>query len=638
MCGISGFVGSFESGLLEKMTGAQAHRGPDGAGHWQAGNVGLGHRRLSIIDLSNAASQPMESVDGRYVTVFNGEIYNFKELADDLKSHGYTFNAHSDTAILAPLYDLHGSNMLHKLSGIFAFAIWDKKEEKLFAARDHMGIKPFYYCKTEQGLLFASELKSLLFAEGVDRSVDHDSLFSYLTYLWCPGEGTMLKGVKKLLPGHMIHVAGGKTEIRQWYEPPMPELVNGKPQYDKSKKPQDLLHLLDEVVDQQMVSDVPVGTFLSGGVDSSAIAASMAHRDQRPFDAFCITFEGDTMAKEGFSEDVEYARKVAERYDNIQLHEVVMDETCLNKLPEMVYFLDEPQADPAPLYVREISRIARERGVKVLMSGTGGDDVFSGYRRHQAACLLENIDFLPHSMRKGLGGLLSKFGSGAMKRRFMKLRYILESELEESLTRSYHYTENSSLISLLSDDLKKEYMERTADHLENTLSQTEGQHGLNRQLYMEWHGFLPDHNLNYTDKLGMAEGVEIRVPLLDPKMFEFAADLPIGMKMNGAHSKYIFKRSLEERLPKDVLYRAKAGFGAPLRQWITGSSYDMVQDILMSESFKGRGLFDVKAVEGLIQNTVDGTVDGAYTILSLMVIELWMQQFKDVNAPMQLVA
>lgn len=641
MCGIAGFVGDFSPSLLVKMTDSIAHRGMDSFGYkvMEEGRVQFGHRRLSIIDLSENGAQPMESHDGRFVTIFNGEIYNFHELADDLKSHGYHFNGHSDTAILAPLYAQYGQSMLLKLSGIFAFAIWDKKEKKLFCARDHAGTKPFYYSFTEQGFLFASELKALLFEKSVKKDLNADALFSYLTYLWCPGEGTMLQSVHKLLPGHFMEVTlDGKTHhIQPWYKEPLPEIdLRGKPIYDKHKTPEDLLHLLDEVVDAQMVSDVPVGTFLSGGVDSSAIAASMAHRDMRPFDAYCMTFLGKGMAEEGFSEDLAYATKVAKRYDNIQLHEVVVDENCLLDLPSMVYFLDEPQADPAPLYVRKISHLAKQMGTKVLMSGSGGDDVFSGYRRHQMAQVLSKGTLLPRSAQVFGAQFAAKLTSGALKRRLNKLAYILKAPLKESLIKSFHYTETETLISLLSADMKTLYLNRTADFLEKSLEKTEEQAPLNRLLHLEWHGFLPDHNLNYTDKLGMAEGVEIRVPLLDPKIFEFAKNLPLEQKVHRGTAKYIFKKSQESRLPHDVLYRSKAGFGAPIREWLTGNAYPLVEDVLLSDAFKNRGIFNPSAVEDLIADTLTGVKDGAYTLLSLIVIELWLRQFMDVPEPQEL--
>jgi asparagine synthase (glutamine-hydrolysing) len=285
MCGLAGFVGSFEPSLLKNMTDAIAHRGPDGEGHWIDGmqGVGLGHRRLSIIDLSEAASQPMSAVRNRYMVVFNGEIYNYKTLAADLKRRGYQFNEKSDTAILGPLYDSYGPGMLNKLNGIFSIAIWDRKDQTLFVARDHLGIKPLYYALCEKGLLFASEMKALLQHEALPRSMNPTAMFNSLTYLWSAGEDTMFGDVKKLLPGHYMLYSEEGLRVKTWYTPPMPELdKKGQPIYDKSLKPVHLLDLFDDVVRDQLVADVPVGAFLSGGVDSSAIVASIMAQDKRP--------------------------------------------------------------------------------------------------------------------------------------------------------------------------------------------------------------------------------------------------------------------------------------------------------------------------------------------------------------------
>ncbi|MBI1362738.1 MAG: asparagine synthase (glutamine-hydrolyzing) [Proteobacteria bacterium] len=644
MCGIAGYVGNFNARLLGQMHRVMAHRGPDGDGVWtdtKAG-VGLAHRRLSIIDLSEAAGQPMQSVDGRYVIVFNGEIYNFKELAEDLKAKGYQFNPNSDTAILTPLYDAYGTKMVEKLSGIFAFAIWDKQEKALFAARDHLGIKPFYYTVTPSGMLFASEMKSLLQSPEVKRDVDEEALFSYISYLWSPGEKTLFKSVHKLLPGHFMMVKGGHMTTTRWYQPPQAPLVKGKPQYNRDKTPQDLLNLLDEVVREQMVADVAVGAFLSGGLDSSTVVSSMAKTVQNPADiqTFCISFTGQDGESEGFGQDVIYAREVAKTF-GVSLNEVEMTSASLESLPETVFYLDEPQADPAPIYVKAICSAARAKGMTVMMSGTGGDDIFSGYRRHVVMNLKQKLDSrLPTFARKAAAGLLSSLpvSNSTLKRRLTRLSRLLATNANQALIAAYYYTEPAILQQVLSPELRQAYASRRADHLEETLDECQGQHLLNRQLYMELFGFLPDHNLNYTDKLSMAAGVEVRVPLLDPKLLDFAADLPPEMKLRGGEGKYILKKAMEARLPKHVIYRSKAGFGAPIRSWMVGEKEQFMRDVVLSDVALSRGLFDAQGIETLIADTKSGKVDGAYTLLSLMVIELWLRQFMDKKVPTMLAA
>lgn len=642
MCGIAGYFGDFDDHLLEQMSRVIAHRGPDGAGVWidRDARIGLAHRRLSIIDLSSAGVQPMHDHTGRYVVVFNGEIYNFKDLARDLTSKGYSLNANSDTAILTPLYDAYGVEMVNRLSGIFSFAIWDKQKRILFAARDHLGIKPLYFSEMKQGILFASEMKALLQSREVERDLDEEALFSYVSYLWSPGEKTLLKGVKKLLPGHFMIVRQGKLTTTRWYSPPQAPLVAAKPRYDHQKSPRDLLHLLDEVVREQMVADVSVGAFLSGGLDSSAVVASMAQTltKKTELETFCISFRGQDSETEGFGQDVIHARQVAQTL-GVKLNEVEVTSASLDSLPEVVYFLDEPQADPAPIYVKAVCDAARAAGIKVMMSGTGGDDVFSGYRRHVAMNLKHKLDqAVPRVFRKAAGAALRLFpANGTLSRRLDRLGRLLSVSADEALIAAYYFTEPRILLQVLSPAMRGAYMKRRADHLENTLDDCKGQHLLNRQLYMELHGFLPDHNLNYTDKLSMAAGVEVRVPLLDPKLLQFAADLPPEMKLRGQEGKFILKKAMEGRLPRQVIYRSKAGFGAPIRSWMVGDKELFMRDVVLSGRALQRGIFDAQGIERLISETKSGHVDGAYTLLSLVVIELWFRQFLDPLVPTRLV-
>jgi asparagine synthase (glutamine-hydrolysing) len=352
----------------------------------------------------------------------------------------------------------------------------------------------------------------------------------------------------------------------------------------------------------------------------------MCQHTTNPIETFCIK---NDLENEGFSSDVVYARKVAERY-NIKLNEINTGEEGLADLPKMVEILDEPQADPAPLYVAQISKIAKEMGIKVLMSGTGGDDVFSGYRRHQAAIVIDKLDGVPNFIKQGIAGgcgLLSHFSpsSGSLARRMGKLSYLLTQDTKDGILSSYEYTQKDVLNKILSNNNIEIHK-----YFNVILKDVKHQHPLNKLLYLEAHGFLPDHNLNYTDKMGMAEGVEIRVPLLDKKLFDFASNLPIQQKIKGTETKYILKKALEDRLPHDVLYRSKAGFGAPIRSWIfADATSDMVNDLLFSTKTTARGLFNTEEVRKLFENTQKGVIDNAYTILSMMVIELWLRQFFD---------
>lgn len=629
MCGIGGFVGSFGPEVLEGMERRLAHRGPDGVGIWHdaAAGVGFIHRRLSIIDLSDAASQPMAAVDGRYMLVFNGEIYNYKELSGELKAKGYTFNENSDSAVLAPLYDLHGVEMLAKLRGIFAFAIWDNARGELFAARDHMGIKPLYYAETPEGLAFASELKALLGVPGLKQSVDPEALAEYLTFLWTPSARTMLKGVKKLRPGHWLKISKNKEpELTRWYAPPQAPLVDAKPVYDKSKTAQQLLGVLDEVVAEQCVSDVPIGAFLSGGVDSSAVVASMCATGNAPRKAYCLTFGSKAgMASEGFGDDVVYARQAAQML-GVELVEVEADaEGILARLPKLATMLDEPQADPAPLFVEDICKVARADGLKVLMSGTGGDDIFTGYRRHVTARLRQKLGGL-RGPAAAMTGLAAVGLSGAKKRRAQRLKGLLAGPDERFLKMAFMTNSQPDAYKLLRREWREHLAKGWQTDLDKAIEESAGQDLVNRTLYAELFGFLPDHNLNYTDKASMAAGVEVRVPLTDGRLMAWMADVDPRVKMRGLDAKAMFKDSQKGRIPAEILTRSKTGFGAPVRGWLTGPGRELVEATLFDANGMAALWFDIPAVKSFWARTCKGQVDGAYTILALCMACWWAEQ------------
>lgn len=621
MCGIAGVLGASRPDALARMAGAIAHRGPDGEGVWRDETcvVGLAHRRLSIIDLSSAGTQPMVSADGRYVTIFNGEIFNFQSIAQMLTAARYSFNANSDTAVLAPLYDLKGPDMLHDLEGMYAFAIWDRRMRELFIARDHAGIKPLYYHLSRDTLAFASELKSVRAALG-PVSIDEDAVREYLTFLWTPGERTLLREVKKLRPGHyMIARHDGAnavaTAITRWYRPPLPSKHGGEPHYDTDKSPARLLGVLDAVVAEQCVSDVPIGAFLSGGVDSSAVVASMVATGHRPDRTYCIGFTGDGMAGEDFN-DLKYARLVAGHL-NVPLTEVKIDaDQLLAGLPGLPSLLDEPTADPAPLLVGEIARQARADRIKVLLSGVGGDDIFSGYRRHVTAQLREKLGPFRGILTMA-GRVAGGMGAGALRRRAEKLSGLLgEDDVERLLIDVFRQNSVPGIAGL---------MRRAPDPvlpnaLTEAVEESRGQALLNRMLYMELFGFLPDHNLNYTDKACMAWGVEGRVPLIDRRLIAYMADVPPGMKVKGLDPKWMFKAALASRLPRSVLSRSKVGFGAPIRALLTNGKGRSLMESALFDSAVVRQLFVPDKLEAFWRDAREGGNDGAYAALAIAMI------------------
>lgn len=630
MCGIAGYVGLHAPDLLRAMADQMAHRGPDGEGYWvdDNRNVGLAHRRLAIIDPSEAASQPLASCGERYQVVFNGEIYNFRILGERLRQRGYVFNARSDTAVLGPLYDLYGTAMLPMLNGIFAFALWDRQKEELLLARDAFGIKPLYYTELPGGgIAFASELKALVLVPELDTRLSFRALSDYLTYLWSPGERTLFRGIRKLPPGTLIRARRKRIEVSRWYEPHSQPVVTTR-NVHASELISQLSDLMDQVVCDQCISDVPIGAFLSGGIDSSAVVASMVAMGHPPRRTYCIGFHGKGLEEEGFGDDLAYAREVAELLE-VKLAPIVVGAPSGHDLERLVYTLDEPQADPAALYVAAISAAARADGIKVLLGGAGGDDVFSGYRRHKLAALRARLPAVlgPRLCRMPLTSMA--IGIGPLKRRIDKLFYTLDGDDETFLLRSFEFSPRFAALECLTTDVIRELQEDGTDWLEGGIERSRGLPLVERMLKAERYGFLPDHNLNYTDKASMAHGVEVRVPLLDQRLVDFAARVPWQLKTSLTQEKWIFRKAVARRVPRSVLSRKKTGFGGPVRLWIAGHLRSTVEDIIHSRSFRERGLFDNREVSGILEDTVSGRSDGAYLVLAITLIELWMRAFKD---------
>lgn len=626
MCGISGFSGRFEPRLLGRMNEVLAHRGPDDEGTWwdSGCGIGLAHRRLSIIDLSDAGHQPMWDPAGRVVIVFNGEIFNYRALREQLLGQGFAFTGHSDTEVLLNLYLRDGTHMLERLNGMFAFALWDPEAGTLFLARDGVGVKPLYYAQTEQGLVFASEIKALLLAESVDRAIDPLAVQHHLAYLWCPAPRTMLRGVRKLEPGHALEVRDGRIARHwQYYDLPYgPDVEDVSPK-DAALRVREAVKL---AVRRQMVADVPVGAFLSGGLDSSAVVAFAAREPaSRRLQCFTIGFRGGALEDEGFAEDLPYARRVAAAL-GVDLHTVTVGPEMIDQLETMIWHLDEPQADPAPLNVLFISRLAREQGIKVLLSGVGGDDLFTGYRRHLALRRERLWAWLPEKARRLVQDGAGRLGTGSpMGRRVRRALRYAASNGDDRIASYFLFTEPQVLQDLYGPAIRDQVSGVSPlEPLRRTLSRLHPDvDPLQRMLYLEGKHFLADHNLNYADKMSMAAGVEVRVPLLDPDLIALAARLPTSLKQHGVTGKWIFKKAMEPMLPRDVIYRPKTGFGAPLRRWLRHELRPLVDDLLSEGALVRRGLFDPGGVRRLREMDARGEVDGSYTIFSMLSIELW---------------
>lgn len=630
MCGILGIVGAHRD--IARGLELMRRRGPDGRGLWHDDQIALGHIRLSIIDPTAAGHQPMVSPDGRVVMVYNGELYNFRELRAELERAGETFIGHSDSEVLLRLFARTGSECFARLNGIFAAAFWERDSSTLTMVRDPIGVKPLYYMAGENGsIAFASEMKALLRTANAPPQVDPAALLAHITYLWSPGTRTIARGVSKLLPGHVLRLRMGQEPTTWRYRDTAPP--PGVPQPISADDAAALVgKTIDEAVQRQMVADVPVGSFLSGGLDSSAIVAfASRHCVPRRLQCFTIDMEGDGTAAEGFADDLPYARRVAEHL-GVDLHIVRAGADMADRLAEMVYLLDEPTADPAAINSLMISELARAQGIKVLLSGAGGDDVFSGYRRHRALAAERWWAALPSSIRRAGGSIGAKLppANNMLRRAAKALRYA-GLDLDHRLVSYFFWQAPEQSLELLSPQTR---LEMDAECVYAPMFDTLGNLApgvvpLERMLYLERHHFLADHNLNYTDKTGMAAGVEVRVPLLDMEVTEMAHRLPVDFKQHGNTGKWIFKRAMEPYLPRDVIYRPKSGFGVPLRNWARGPLKPLFDDILSPVRISARGLFDPVAVAGLMARDRSGAVDATYPIFAIVCAELWCRQYID---------
>ena len=632
MCGIAGFSGRFDPDLLGPMGSILAHRGPDDAGEWhdRASEVGLAHRRLSIIDLSPAGHQPMATADGRLQLVCNGEIYNYRELTAELTARGHRFRSRSDSEVLLHLYEEHGTDMLDRLLGIFAFAIWDARDRSLFLARDQLGVKPLYYAELPQGFLFASEIKALLTTGQVPTDLDLEAVDDHLTYLWTPAPRTILKAVRKLEPGCALLVRGGRVE-RKWGYYDLP-YDGGRLDLPEEEAAERLREHIETAVERQMVSDVPVGAFLSGGLDSSAVVAMM--RRVRPdYVPVCYSIGfGDSRDMEGSPLDLPYARRAADHL-GVELREITVGPDIISNLERLLYHLDEPQADPAPINALLISEQAHQDGFKVLLSGAGGDDILSGYRRHYALGLRRTWAWLPRPARRAVAAWAnSARGRSTVVRRFRRMLAYCDLDEHDWIASSFAWSTGDVRQALFAPEARATLKGREPfAPLIRSLDRVSSKEPdpLNRMLYLEGKHFLADHNLNYTDKMGMAASVEVRVPLLDLELVDFATRIPPRLKQNGRTGKYLFRRAMEPLLPKEIIYRPKTGFGAPLRRWLHRELAELTDELLSERSLARRGLFDPRAVRTLMERDRRGRIDAAYLVFAVMCIEQWCRLFID---------
>ena len=633
MCGIIGYSGLSPAPDMAPALSSIAHRGPDQSGTLvdDAARVGLGHVRLSIIDLSEAGRQPMHSRCGRYSIVYNGEVYNYSALRERLKAAGHGFRGTSDTEVLLTLLASEGLACLSSLNGIFAFAFFDHSTGGITLVRDRMGVKPLYVHTGPDGVRFASEVKAIL-ALGADLGEPNpEALSRYLSFLYCPGTETPSRWVHRLPPGGAMVLRAGRIESQWLWAPPPRECR--KRRMGPERAATQLQRVLRGAVHRQMVSDVPVGAFLSGGLDSSAIVAFA--RELQP-DLQCFTIETDSGRQDGATDDLPYARQVASHLGMPLKAVTVTSAQLVAHLTEMVHQLDEPLADPAALNVFFISRLARAQGCKVLLSGAGGDDFFTGYRRHAAIRFRPLWSWMPGALRRGLAGAATRLDQRRpILRKASKLLETIRHDGDEAIISYFRWAGRADVLALFRPELRQRMQDLDpAQPMRERLAELEPAcDDIDRMLALEQRFFLTDHNLTYTDKMSMAAGVETRVPFLDNDVMDLAATLSNDLKQRGREGKWIFKKAMEPLLPENVIYRPKTGFGAPLRQWISDDLRPLIEDILSETRLRKRGIFDPAAIRALIERNQSGSIDGSYTIFSVLCIELWFRCFVDQDAP-----
>jgi asparagine synthase (glutamine-hydrolysing) len=606
--------------LVKAMADTMLHRGPDDEGYYVSGPIGLGFRRLSIIDLQRG-HQPVPNEDGTVQIIFNGEIYNYQELREFLLGRGHVFKTQSDTEVIVHLYEELGPQCLERLRGMFAFAIWDENVKSLFLARDRVGIKPLYYCLTNTSLVFASEIKAILADPSMRREIAPEMIDRFLTFLYSPGQETLFKGIHKLLPGHYLLVRDGKVEIQQYWD-----LCFTNPAQTQNFRDAEaeLQSLLAEAVKLHMIADVPVGVLLSGGVDSTAVLSLAVLGTDKKMSSFTVGFSGN-----GVADERPYAKLAAETYGTQHHDMTITAKDFAAFLPLYVWHMEEPVCEPPAIAMYYVSRLARDY-VKVLLSGEGGDEAFAGYSNYRNLVWLERI-------KRGVPSLNGTFARGLSLANSLlhSSRVAKYAPLMNDLFPDYYYSCTSNPHRYTGNGLGKVYSadfarvvdrECSLEPIRQLQAHVRDHNTLNAMLYIDTKTWLPDELLIKADKMTMANSIELRVPMLDHKVLEFAASLPPSFKLNGFTPKYILKKALAQKIPKEIRNRKKAGFPVPYESWLRSDLKDMVWAVLTDRRTIERGYFRKEAVQGLLQANSNGA-NYSKEIFSLLTLELWQRTF-----------
>ncbi|MGW0770913.1 asparagine synthase (glutamine-hydrolyzing) [Streptomyces sp. NPDC002676] len=621
MCGVAGMVStaSPDPAAVKEMCDLLAHRGPDGEGFYTDDHVALGMRRLAIIDVEGG-DQPVFNENRGVVAVFNGEIYNYPDLRRELLSRGHTFHTNGDSECIVHLYEEYGEDLARHLRGMFALAVWDTGRQRLLLARDRVGKKPLYYRETAGSLAFASELKALSTVAGSRREVDPEALHHYLTYQYVPAPWSILRGVRKLPPGCLLTWQGGQVQVRRyWTLDFSPAAVA-----DEQEAAERTRELLLEATRIRMMSERPLGAFLSGGVDSSAVVAAMARTSGKPVKTFAIGFEDARFDERA------HARVVAQQYGTDH-HEFVVDASALDILPTLAWYFDEPFADSSAIPSFYVAKLSRQH-VTVALNGDGGDESFGGYTRYARAAHMERfrVHRAAHPALRHLGRTLLASGAAGSRRRRAGLALTM---LGETSQRRYARMMSYFMPEQKQDLYTEQLREATSgsdsyDLLEQAFRASHAVSRINQLMDVDVNSYLPGDLLVKVDITTMANSLEARSPFLDHHLMEWAARLPAELKVRGGTTKYLLKKALEDWLPREVLYRPKQGFGVPMAQWLRTDLKDVAWDVLTDRTAVDRGFFRPDAVRTMLVEHEAGA-NHARRIWALMQFELWHRRFVD---------
>lgn len=640
MCGICGVFSAADQlpdrDLITRMTDVLKHRGPNDQRVYAQGPIGLGVARLAIIDLSPAAHQPMSNEDETVWIAYNGEVYNHRELRQELETRGHRYRSQADTESVLHAYEEYGYACLDRLRGMYALAIWDSRQQNLFLAVDRLGIKPLYYTQVGATFLFASEVKAILQHPAVRRQIDFQALDEYLRYCYIPSPRTIFQGIRRLPPAHYMVVREDKVEIKRYWN------VRFQPDPTRTEADwaEETLELLRQSVRMQLMSDVPLGCFLSGGMDSSALVALMSQTASRPVKTFTIGFRAQGKGYSRYDE-VEYARLVARRFGT-EHHEFIVEPKVLDVLPKVVWHFDEPFANVTAIPAYYMCQAARPH-VTVALAGVGGDEAFAGYPRYLAARGLASYFRIPHAIRErmlkrlaavlperpseyALGNRIKKFIAGAAESPEVTYRNWMSFFSDDARHELY-------LLEGAGAPLQEHEFETAVD---THLREAGADDFLSKAFYADIKSYLPDNLLTYSDRMSMAHSLEIRVPFCDHRLIEFAATIPHGLKIKRFGLKAILKRAMAGLLPHETLARRKQGFSVPVGYWLQNELLPLARSLLSRDRIERRGYWNHQVVETMLREHLSGKINHTNRLWALIVFEVWHSIYLDqstVRAP-----